>query len=156
MVANQNDGTFTFACRHCKSQIRVGPQHRTYQFFTARCGNCGLRVEHELPSIRKKIIYLDQFLLSNILAKKEDRWQEVHKRLQWLIYLQVVACPYSDIHHDESLVAEHSHSQLKDLCQGLEYYFYHYTSIRKHTSLDRQTPAEVYRSGRIKRDVPSI
>lgn len=43
-----------------------------------------------------------------------------------------------------------------DLHKGLRTYFHHYTSVRKHTSLDRQTPAEVYRSGRLKRDVPSI
>ena len=43
-----------------------------------------------------------------------------------------------------------------DLHKGLKSYFHHYTSVRKHTSLDRQTPAEVYRSGRLKRDVPSI
>ena len=43
-----------------------------------------------------------------------------------------------------------------DLHKGLKSYFHHYTSVRKHTSLDHQTPAEVYRSGRLKRDVPSI
>jgi hypothetical protein len=40
--------------------------------------------------------------------------------------------------------------------KGLRTYFHHYSSVRKHTSLGRQTPAEVYRSGRLKRDVPSI
>ncbi len=43
-----------------------------------------------------------------------------------------------------------------DLQKGLRTYFHHFTSVRKHTWLDRQTPAAVYRSGRLKRDVPSI
>lgn len=38
-----------------------------------------------------------------------------------------------------------------DLHQGLGRYFAYYAQERKHSSLDRQTPAEVYRSGRSKR-----
>jgi putative transposase len=38
-----------------------------------------------------------------------------------------------------------------DLNQGLRSYFAFYGHQRKHSSLDRQTPAEVYRSGRSKR-----
>jgi len=38
-----------------------------------------------------------------------------------------------------------------DLHKGLRRYFDIYTRERKHSSLDRQTPAEVYRSGRSKR-----
>lgn len=43
-----------------------------------------------------------------------------------------------------------------DLHRGLKTYFHYYSSVRKHSSLDRQTPAEVYRSGRLSRDVRSI
>jgi putative transposase len=43
-----------------------------------------------------------------------------------------------------------------DLHKGLQTYFQHYTSVRKHTSLDRQTPAEVYRAGQIKYDIACI
>ncbi len=43
-----------------------------------------------------------------------------------------------------------------DLNKGLKSYFHHYTSVRKHSSLDRQAPIEVYRSGRLKRGVCSI
>ena len=38
----------------------------------------------------------------------------------------------------------------------LKSYFHHYTSVRKHSSLDRQAPVEVYRSGRLKREARSI
>ena len=43
-----------------------------------------------------------------------------------------------------------------DLYKGLRRYFDFYTRERKHSSLDRQTPAEVYRSGRSKRVALSI
>lgn len=43
-----------------------------------------------------------------------------------------------------------------DLYKGLSSYFDFYTRERKHSSLDRQTPAEVYRSGRSKRLALSI
>jgi len=43
-----------------------------------------------------------------------------------------------------------------DLYKGLRSYFDFYTCERKHSSLDRQTPAEVYRSGRSKRLALSI
>lgn len=115
----QQDGTFTFGCRRCKSPIAVGPQHRSYQFYLVRCGNCGLRVEHRLPAIRKKIIYLDQNVLSHILSGRDQRWQEVYQRLKWLTYLQVVTCPFSDIHREESLLADHSRDQLKSLYREL-------------------------------------
>ena len=40
--------------------------------------------------------------------------------------------------------------------KGLRSYFDFYANERKHSSLDRQTPAEVYRSGRSKRLALSI
>jgi putative transposase len=43
-----------------------------------------------------------------------------------------------------------------DLYKGLSSYFDFYTRERKHSSLDRQTPAEVYRSGRSTRLALSI
>lgn|GEM_PF-4942556 len=119
MEAAQQNATFTFACRSCNSPITVGPQNRMYQFYIVRCGNCGLPVEHPLPTIRKKIIYLDQNVLSHILSGRDQRWQEVYRRLKLLSYLQVVTCPYSNIHRDESLLAEHSRDQLKSLYREL-------------------------------------
>lgn len=43
-----------------------------------------------------------------------------------------------------------------DLYKGLRSYFNFYTRERRHQSLDRQTPAEVYRTGRSKRVALSI
>ena len=43
-----------------------------------------------------------------------------------------------------------------DLYKGLKSYFSFYSNERRHQSLDRQTPAEVYRTGQAKRLAPSI
>lgn len=43
-----------------------------------------------------------------------------------------------------------------DLHKGLKTYFHYYTSVRKHSSLGHQTPAEVYRSGRQSHESLSI
>jgi len=124
-ATTQPDGTFTFVCRNCKSTIIVGPRNRRYQFWVARCANCGLQVEQRLPSICKKIIYLDQNVFSHILSGQDQRWQEAARRLNVLSYLQVVTCPYSEIHREESLLADHSRDQLKglyrDLSEGNEF-----------------------------------
>ena len=119
METMKKSATHTFACRNCKAPVTVGPEHRNYQFWIAPCPQCGLRVEERLPAIQKKIIYLDQFVLSNIIAQKQKRWEQIYNRLRLLSYLQVVACPYSEIHQDESLVAEHTRDDLKVLYREL-------------------------------------
>lgn len=43
------------------------------------------------------------------------------------------------------------YTTVTDLQKGLSSYFNYYASERKHSSLDHQTPADVYRSGRSKR-----
>ena len=55
-------------------------------FYLVRCGNCGLRVEHRLPAIRKKHLP-DQNVLSHILSGGSTL-AEVYQRLKWLTYLQ--------------------------------------------------------------------
>lgn len=113
--------THTFTCRVCKLPVSVGPNHRSCQFWVAHCENCGVLVKERLPAITKKIIYLDQFVLSHILAEKEQRWQQVYERLRLLNYLQVIVCPYSEIHEDESLAAEQSRAELKELYRELSH-----------------------------------
>jgi hypothetical protein len=89
------------------------------QYWVDRCRKCGHEHSERLPAITKKIIYLDQCALSHILSGREDRWKAVHRRLLLLSHLEVVTCPYSPIHEDESLLAEHSRDQLKALYRQL-------------------------------------
>jgi len=70
-----------------------------------------------LPKLRKKIIYLDQFVFSNFTkmlssnapghsrANAEPFWREVFGSLGVLCQMQLVVCPDSTEHHDESLIS---------------------------------------------------
>jgi hypothetical protein len=89
------------------------------QYWVARCRKCGHEHSERLPTITKKIIYLDQCALSHMLSGRDDRWKAVHRRLLLLAHLEVITCPYSPIHEDESLLAEHSRDQLKALYREL-------------------------------------
>jgi hypothetical protein len=84
-----------------------------------RCSKCSYFVSEALPKITKKIVYLDQLVLSNMLTAKEPRWKELLERLRLLAYLQVITCPFSTIHEDESLLAETSRNDLKELYREL-------------------------------------
>jgi hypothetical protein len=71
-----------------------------------------------LTNTPKKIIYLDQFVISNItkildpdfprrehLLKKQPFWLELYKKLDRLIKLQLIICPDSYYHRTESLLS---------------------------------------------------
>ena len=86
---------------------------------TRRCRSrsCWYTSEFCLPQLRKKIIYLDQFVVSNILkmlspgvpghkrAKTRQLWRELFDALDVLTRMQLVICPDSTEHHSESLIS---------------------------------------------------
>lgn len=106
-------------CPHCHAAEAFGPRTVSGQFWMWRCSKCRHYKSEPLPLIQKKIIYLDQFVLSNILAAKDARWSEVHRRLKLLTWLQVVTCPFSPIHVEESLLASQTRDELKKLYRDL-------------------------------------
>jgi hypothetical protein len=79
------------------------------------CSKCSYYTSEPLPKITKKIIYLDQLVLSHMLSAKDARWGELLNRLRLLTCLQLITCPYSKVHIDESLLAETSRDALKGL-----------------------------------------
>ncbi|MFC1498055.1 hypothetical protein ACFLS1_06260 [Verrucomicrobiota bacterium] len=84
-----------------------------------------------LPSLQKKIIYLDQPAISEIakvrepaLKKNTDRqsnscWIEIERRLTKLISCQAVVCPESECHFYESLVHESTYDGFKSCYEGV-------------------------------------
>ncbi len=75
---------------------------------------------HKLPQIRKAIIYLDQNILSEIAKERQERWIELYQKLRLASYLQLLICPFSDIHQDETLVTDGQlGSQIKSLYRDL-------------------------------------
>lgn len=110
--------------------------------YTRKCCICGYTKSFDLPELKKKIIYLDQFVISNMMksinkaAGKIDRvdkfYFELFKKLDRLNKLQLIICPDSPIHEEESLLASDfkSHKRMyEQLSRGLS--FYHPDTIRR-------------------------
>lgn len=101
--------------------------------YTRRCRDCWHTSSPpiSLPTLQKKIIYLDQCAVSE-LAKVEDprlkqnqayplapHWPELHRSLTLLVACQMIVCPESECHFLESLVHESGYEGFKALYEGL-------------------------------------
>ena len=85
--------------------------------YAKRCCECWYTDHFDLPSIKKKIIYLDQMVISNIAnslnknsksyerLSKDSYWIELFKRLDKLCKYQLIVCPESPFHEEESLLS---------------------------------------------------
>jgi hypothetical protein len=79
-----------------------------------RCRDCWHNQAYRLPELRKKIIYLDQFVISNLMKLRNPAtkghatvaadpfWRELHGLLFQLRHLQMICCPDSYSHVEES------------------------------------------------------
>src|SRR5260370_17001058 len=83
-----------------------------------RCRACFHSQMFRLPSLTKKVIYLDQFALSNIMkalnpdTKAYKRgidpfWIMLFKKLDNLFKLQLIVCPNSSVHEKETRFSSH-------------------------------------------------
>ena len=79
-----------------------------------RCSRCRYRVDESLPAVDKKVIYIDQFVFSELFklkagTRREDKltpyWQEVDAALHRVVHLQQAVLPHSNIHHAETIVS---------------------------------------------------
>jgi hypothetical protein len=95
-----------------------------------RCRDCWYSYNVPLPRVRKKIIYLDQFVVSefaklkNPAARGHERvranpfWQEAYDLLFQLRQLQVICCPDSGSHQEESRIST-INADLKKMYENL-------------------------------------
>jgi hypothetical protein len=79
-----------------------------------RCRDCWHKQDYRLPKLRKKIIYLDQFVISNLMKLENPAtrghatvaadpfWRELRDLLFQLRQLQMICCPDSGSHVEES------------------------------------------------------
>lgn len=107
-------------CPKCR-QIAFGIVIVGERDFRRRCRNCGYHSRHTLPPVRKTVVYLDQFVISNLMlvrSKSEKRVDEfyttIYDKLMELLRLQAIVCPFSDGHRNESVVHPSSPEQLRD------------------------------------------
>ncbi|MDD4050632.1 MAG: hypothetical protein PHR28_01870 [candidate division Zixibacteria bacterium] len=82
--------------------------------------------------MNKHVIYLDQFVISKMMkciasgsgnpidAKYGEYWIELYDRLMVLRNGQMIVCPYSDVHMDESILSG-DHAKLKRMYEFLAF-----------------------------------
>lgn len=87
--------------------LSVGPDR-----YQRQCRDCRFRNSTPLPEIRKTIIYLDQFAISNLTHVRvkgskvaEPFWHGLYKKLERRSVMQLIVCPMSVAHTMESVVA---------------------------------------------------
>lgn len=99
-------------CPNC-GQAQLGTLSVTENVHTRRCRNCFHTERENLPPLQKKLIYLDQMVLSGIAKeldpdqrektrRRDDFWLEVFYKIDRLNKLQLIVCPKSPIHERES------------------------------------------------------
>jgi hypothetical protein len=88
--------------------------------YSRECYVCGYEESYSLPEIRKKVVYLDQLVLSNLLKLLDNahprhdvlmkdavwraRWEKIFVALERARQNQVLICPDSFTHRNESLL----------------------------------------------------
>lgn len=82
--------------------------------FGKECTECGHTGGYKLPEVKKRIVYLDQFVLDNVVkgldpkhpknasVLKDPFWMELFKKLEVATRSQLIVCPDSFFHREES------------------------------------------------------
>jgi len=100
-------------CPKCKKKSAYGLLMVNSGSYTKRCKECWHSENYKLPALNKKIIYLDQFVISNMMKTineklgKKDKVDKIFlklfEELDKMVKLQLIICPDSMYHRDESL-----------------------------------------------------
>lgn len=116
-------------CPQCK-HVQLGALSIADNVHARRCRNCSYDQKERLPPLAKKLIYLDQMVLSGIAKeidpvwrKKTRRsdvfWLEAFDQIDRLVKLQLIVCPNSPIHEVESSYDDRFESVLRRLYKHL-------------------------------------
>ena len=95
--------------------------------YSRECIKCWHQEHFGLPRIKKKIVYLDQFVISNLVKlldkshpshkkiKADTFWEQLFIKLEKASKLQAIVCPDSFYHRDESMTADIDFKLMKRL-----------------------------------------
>jgi hypothetical protein len=115
---------------------------------TRRCLSCGYWATYRLPRLSKKVIYLDQFAISEMAKAADpalsvrlkpaerDFWMTLFEILDRLVSAHLVVCPVSAAHYDES-IASRLPKALEQICLRLS------GGVRAH-GLDQVRRVQIY------------
>lgn len=110
--------------------------------YQRECTSCRYKEHRPFPRVQKRIIYLDQFVISNITKLLDNScrghqaissdpfWMELYAKIELGRDLQAVVCPDSDFHSQESFIStDPAYEALKDvyehLSSGVTFYDHH-------------------------------
>jgi hypothetical protein len=107
---------------------------------------------YPLPKLNKKVIYIDQFVISNMMKALNPKtkthsktvldtfWLKLFERLDSLCKLQLIICPSSGFHTNESLLSPYFQS-LKQMYELLSHgvSFYDHETIKRFQICEHAT-----------------
>ena len=116
-------------CPEC-GQMQFGTLSIRGNVHSRRCRHCFHNESETLPPLKKKLIYLDQMVLSGIAKEidpvwrektqhRDDFWLQAFDRIDRLVKLQLIVCPDSPIHEEESSYDDRYESVLRRLYEHL-------------------------------------
>jgi hypothetical protein len=138
-------------CPKCGREQALGILWISSDSYRRRCKFCRFVATYFLPLLDKKVLYLDQFAISEIFKVKNgmrrpdapsaEFWTEASDLLNQAIMRQQIICPASNIHHDETIVfGEGSALGLAHEMMGGDTSFEHTTTI-EHQQIYRHLEA---------------
>ncbi len=102
-------------CPKCREPESFGILRAGGESMERRCVSCRFTLNFLLPGVDKKVIYLDQFAISELYkiksktrrpnATNEPFWQDFYSLANRAYLLQQVIFPASNIHSDETIVS---------------------------------------------------
>ncbi|MHB1167511.1 MAG: hypothetical protein ACYC3E_01195 [Carboxydocellales bacterium] len=104
-------------CPNCGAEESFGVLMINDWNYIRRCRECWYDERYTLPPLKKKIIYIDQFAISNMMkilnrdtranqaGSLDEFWLTLFKKLDRITKLQLAVCPDSTFHGDESVVS---------------------------------------------------
>ena len=116
-------------CPQC-GQPQLGTLFVADNVHTRRCRSCFHAEREHLPPLKKKLIYLDQMVLSGIAKELDPNWRaetrrrdgfwlEAFDQIERLVKLQLIVCPESPIHERESSMDDRYEPVLRRLYEHL-------------------------------------
>jgi len=117
-------------CPYCKEK-EFGVVHIGDRTYTRRCRRCLQSSSYKLPPIKKRVLYLDQMAISEMMkllnpkfnetrkSKVKSIWKDLFGKLDRLVKLQLIICPDSTSHYYESLIVPEYYQVLKRMYEQL-------------------------------------
>lgn len=103
-------------CPRCQQPDSFGRCWIAAKGLLFKCKSCGHNEAKELPQLKKTILYIDQFALSKMVKNKDEKfWGELYERLTRLTANDIITCPVSPVHAEES---KFDH-KLRDALKGM-------------------------------------